>query len=67
MSVKYRIQKALPTGGKAGKGHNKTSTIQVVKDNLIVKQFRYRIDSIESLAAAQAKAKAYVDKNRHET
>lgn len=31
------------SGGKAGKGRNKTSTVQVRKDNMIVKQFRYSL------------------------
>ena len=50
----------LPTsGGKAGKGHQKTSTIQVRKDNRIVKQFRFTIDDNESRKAAVAKAKEF--------
>jgi hypothetical protein len=50
----------LPTsGGKAGKGNQKTSTIQVWKDNQIVKQFRFTINDNESRKAAVAKAKAF--------
>jgi hypothetical protein len=50
----------LPTsGGKAGKGQQKTSTIQVRKDNVIVRQFRFDVDSVESRRVAVRKAKAF--------
>lgn len=50
------------SGGKAGKGRNKTSTIQVRDDFGIVKQFRYDVDSFQALKSAVAKAKLYVDR-----
>jgi hypothetical protein len=35
----------IPTsGGKAGKGHNKTGSVQVRKGGQILKQFRFRVD-----------------------
>jgi len=50
----------LPTsGGKAGKGHQKTSTIQVRKANCIVKQFRFYVDDTESMKVAVGKAKEF--------
>lgn len=49
------------TGGKAGKGQNKTSSLQVLKDNLIVKQFRFTMNNPESWKAAVAKANQFMD------
>ena len=50
----------LPTsGGKAGKGCNATSTIQLRKGCILVKQFRFRVDDPASRKAAMGKAKAY--------
>ena len=59
------IKHARPTGGKAGKGHNKTSTIQVFDNetNCIVKQFRYSVDSTVSWKKALAKAKDYLSRD----
>jgi len=60
----YTIKLANRSGGKAGKGYNKTSTIQVMDDNnCIVKAFRYDVDSAESYFTALDKAKHYA-KNR---
>lgn len=47
------------SGGKAGKGRNKTSTIQVRKDNLIVKQFRFVVGNVESKKKAITAAKQH--------
>lgn len=56
-----RIKYANPTGGKAGKGFNKTSTIQVMDDmNCMVKQFRYNVGDAESENKALNKAKEYI-------
>lgn len=55
----------LPTsGGKAGKGKQKTSTIQVRKDNIVVKQFRFVVDSVKSMKTAVAKAKEFAIANK---
>ena len=57
----------LPTsGGKAGKGHAKTSTIQIRKDNVIVKQFRFVIADLDSKNKAIGAAKKYIGKNNEE-
>jgi hypothetical protein len=54
----------LPTsGGKAGTGHNLTSTIQVRKENMVVKQIRFIVSDSESRKAAIAKAKAFCMSN----
>lgn len=52
------IRHALSTGGKAGKGHNKTSTIQVFDTETwcIVKSFRYTVGDRESYRTAVEKA-----------
>lgn len=52
----------IPTsGGKAGTGFNKTSTIQVRLGNMIVKQFRFTMDSESSRRAAMRKAREYCE------
>lgn len=51
----------LPTsGGKAGKGHAKTSNIQVRKDSCILRQFRFRVDDPADRKRAADAAKKYV-------
>lgn len=53
----------VPTsGGKAGKGRAKTSTIQVRKDCMIVKVFRFTIDNASSRIAAMLSAKSFIKK-----
>lgn len=50
----------LPTsGGKAGKGNQKTSTIQVRGGGQIVAAFRFEIASKDSMNAAIQRAKDY--------
>lgn len=50
----------LPTsGGKAGTGHNKTSTLQIRRDSRIVKQIRFVVDDPESRSLAVRKAKEF--------
>lgn len=62
----YTIRLARQTGGKAGKGHNKTSTVQVFQDSMIVKQFRFLTNDPESLKRATEKAKTFVQsKGQH--
>lgn len=40
----YGYELHQPTsGGKAGKGNAKTSTIQVRRHSLVIKQFRYKV------------------------
>ena len=60
----YRIELAKQTGGKAGKGNNRTSTVQVrqVFDGgyAVAKQFRFVVGSQESLRMAIKKAQAWV-------
>ena len=53
----------MPTsGGKAGKGRNKTGTIQVRKWGMIAKQFRYKVGDENSRLAAIFKAKSFCEK-----
>lgn len=59
----YTIKLAHQTGGKAGKGHNKTSTVQVIKDNFIIKQFRYTVDNPASFMRASKKAIDFANGN----
>ena len=50
----------VPTsGGKAGYGCNKTSTVQVRKGGYLLKQFRFEMASRDSRLAAMRKARAY--------
>jgi hypothetical protein len=50
----------FPTsGGKAGNGHNVTGTIQVRRDNRIVKQFRFKVADFEDRQRAVKKAKDF--------
>jgi len=52
----------MPTsGGKAGKGCNKTSTLQLRKNNCIVAQARFTVDDLASRARAIAKLKKAAD------
>ena len=59
----YAIQPARATGGKAGKGCNKTSTLQVVVPGngtyQVVKMFRFKVGDRRSYARAQARAVAW--------
>jgi hypothetical protein len=48
------------SGGKAGKGHQKTGAIQVRRENLIVKQFRFVWDEKSSRLKAIRSAKLYM-------
>lgn len=55
----------VPTsGGKAGRGRQKTSTIQVRRDGLIIKQFRFSVADQQTRLKAIVKAKKYVEENR---
>lgn len=56
----YKIKFATPSGGKAGKGHNKTSTIQVIRDSMIIKMFRFTVNNPESMRKARIKAEEFV-------
>lgn len=49
------------SGGKAGKGRNKTGTVQVRYSGQIMKQFRFDRFSTENYFKAVDKARAYVD------
>ena len=60
------IVEARKTGGKAGNGRNKTSTIQVIeivgnKGYNILKQFRFNLMDESSKQKAKQKAKEYVN------
>lgn len=52
-------------GGKAGRGKNKTATVQVrepIRNGWIIKkQFRFEVGNTESYVAAEQKAWQYVD------
>lgn len=55
------VRQALPTGGKAGKGCNATSSFKAFYEHLEqqefkVRTFRFMMDSYESLLKAKAKA-----------
>jgi hypothetical protein len=59
------IKAANQTGGKAGKGFNKTSTIQVIEPHssysLMKKHFRFEVGNQISMKAAFDKAIAFID------
>lgn len=48
------------SGGKAGKGHNITSSLQVRLNNVICKQFRFFLGDPVSTKTAIEKAKSYI-------
>lgn len=52
----YLICLARSTGGKAGRGLNKTSTAQVFEGDFLVKQFRFEVASIASRTLAIERA-----------
>lgn len=57
------IKTARPTGGKAGRNNNRTSTVQVIDpEGLLRKQIRYKVsDGREGILRAFRKARAFVD------
>lgn len=59
----HTIRLARPTGGKAGKGNNLTSTLQVFREggHQILKAIRFNVADAESRKAAARKARAFVD------
>lgn len=65
------IKTANPTGGKAGKGFNKTSTIQVLEPSgdmlTLVKQIRYKVGDSASLETAIKKARDFIDGKKTDT
>lgn len=51
----------IPTsGGKAGKGMNDTSTVQVRKDSMLKKQFRFKMCDPSSRQKAVEKANQWI-------
>ncbi len=51
----------MPTsGGKAGKGKALTCSLQVRRDGIILKQFKFMVDDLESRKAAAQKAKDFM-------
>ena len=63
----YTVLYSNSTGGKAGKGLNKTSTLQVIEKippgYFIKKQFRFTVGNKESENKAIEKAKIFIKKN----
>lgn len=61
----YEISTSNQRGGKAGRGHNKTSTVQVRKPipngYLLEKAYRYRVGDAHGYSNALHKAKLWVD------
>lgn len=49
------------SGGKAGYGCNKTSTVQVIHCNQLEKQIRFIVGDKESLRKATLKAMRWID------
>ena len=69
---RFRIIHARNTGGKAGKGRNKTSTLQLIKrfspfSYAVIKQFRYTVGNAESLKKANEKAEKALNDIRGES
>lgn len=55
------MQLVMPTsGGKAGKGRAKTISLQVRKDGMIVRAFRFNVADLNSRSRAVAKAKEFM-------
>lgn len=66
MKINYKGYVILtPTsGGKAGTGRNKTSNVQVRKNNVIVKQFRFTVLNAATSVKALSKARKFVDEQQ---
>ncbi len=58
----YIIQDPRSSGGKAGRGKNRTSNVQVKKDGLVKKQFKYDLGKQEWKDAAIECAKEWIDR-----
>ena len=60
----FVIKTAKPTGGKAGKGRNKTTTLMVFDpvEGLLLKLFRYTLNDLQSFYSARLKAYDYIEK-----
>lgn len=61
-----RIAQSNLRGGKAGRGRNKTATVQVREDicpgeYLLLAQFRYDVADVASIEKAVAKARKWID------
>ena len=52
------------SGGKAGKGLNKTGSVQVRKDGFILKQFRYRVGDFDARYAARRSAAEFINQHK---
>lgn len=50
------------SGGKAGKGKQRTSTVQVIRGNQLIGHYRYLVHSQESYYYALSRAKALAEK-----
>ncbi len=59
----FLIKTAKPTGGKAGKGRNKTTTLMVIDpvEGLLLKLFRYSVGDLQSFYSARLKAYSWVE------
>jgi hypothetical protein len=62
---KYQIQRSSPRGGKAGRGFNKSGTVQVIEPigngrYLLVAQFRYSTGNNDQILKAMSKAQLWV-------
>lgn len=57
------IKTARPTGGKAGKHLNKTSTVQVLDpvESILLKQIRFDVGDLASFESAWDRAKDFID------
>ena len=59
MNPDYEVRYAKQTGGKAGKGCNKTSSVQVLHNSCIVKIFRFTVGDTQGRISAKLKADEY--------
>lgn len=57
----YTIRRSGERGGKAGRGKNKTATIQVLDGEFLLKQFKFEVGDDESFERARLKAINFVD------
>lgn len=64
-NTRYIVRKANPSGGKAGAGKNKTSTIQVLYNNVKIRQWRYNTSDYGSYLKAKKDAIEWATKNEN--
>jgi hypothetical protein len=62
----YVIKEARPTGGKAGKGCNKTTSLKICKGNFVLKYVRYKVSEPLSKGRAFGRSLKWIKKQTND-